>query len=472
VSARAFVSYAYLAVLGACGGHSESAGPSSVPSPTASVSVAPDRVTIPGSVVVTSTCVRSVSATRSWSTSTVLSATDTVALSTLGEMVFAVTCRDAAGKTATASATATGQLPLLSGRIFGLVAGEFGTSRVYVGSGSVVDSANVLADGRFSVPIRTWSDSMLPVLVDEINQSSRKFFPWLGSVRHQELGNELRITRVPREWQIRAGAYKNSVVPISLELASPPPPQFGGTYLAFYQRNVARLAPLIWEYGIHYIPPSGRPMPVAIDRAGSTKVISSEQEAGFWRALDSLEIIYGEDLFVRTDIAAFASLPPNAGIRIAARVPFFGGSVLPYSFHYRERDIVGGGVQFADPDLLASTVAVHWAFTRLLGFGDTCGWTAVTWIQYCGAGRGSTVITAEDVAYKEVYYAAQQLRKQFGARGLAESHQGERHFLLLLPAEGIVYSDTLSLSAEPGAPLVDRTRTRDRLRELLPLGNR
>jgi len=300
----------------------------------------------------------------------------------------------------------------------------------------VTDSADVARDGSFSVSLRIPGDSILTVLVDETFRGNRQFFPWLGVVRRDDLSRKLDVARIPREWEIRRGAYAGTTVSISLEAAHAPVGTLGG-WAFFPRERVAPFQPVTHAYSTLFIPPENRPMPIAVDSKASVPLTEPEV-AAFWKGVDSLETLLGEDLFRPVTLPELNAIQDNRGVRVEVNKGRF---EVYYIYQPATMEILGGYLGFDDAQVLASPPELFHRVLFLSGLGPTCSWPSVSWRPTCPSGGPETTLSPADIAYWELFYATQELRKTSGAQGMAESHQGERRYLLGLPVEATRYLD-------------------------------
>ncbi len=393
-------------------------------------------IAIGKSVAFTWECQNGTPLSQSWSSPPQGTSSGTFSFigTSVGSYVVTLACSGEGG-TATVQATVTVyQPPTISGNVYGLQSGlvGFGDWRIFVTYSGVRDSVDVSPDGSFSIVAD--ADSV-DLIIDDKDTANRRFFPTLIALKKVNFGN-VNVLRIPREGTISFGIYSGQKIAQSLELAYTPIPN----NLAFYFRDNVIGG---WIYHVNYLSKVDSPLMTAFDRNASTDPISPTDSIGFWSVIDSVESIYGQDLFKPANIS---ELPAGKGLRVwVNRTMLSTGRAGPSNWIVTNgiRETVGATFEVFEPSLLPGFYIGYHELTHVLGFGHTCVWPTVMFsgfLNECGQEWKSLTLTAYDVAYKELMYAVAERMLETGAKyGLAEAHQGERVLMLGLPRQVIWY---------------------------------
>lgn len=255
------------------------------------------------------------------------------------------------------------------------------------------------------------------VTIDRQGSGARAFLPLVGRIaRAMALtGQNLPVVLIPRTWNISCGTYAGSQVGISLHQAYLPANE---TSAGFYATD------WFWERFPRF---------VAFDRTESNAPISASDSVGMWSQLAEMESALCIDLYkpgTLDDIAA------DGGTRVIidTSLPTNINGTAGYSRKNLNSPYLYWGVaRFRGSSALNFPVVQH-ELGHTLGFGHSCLWP--TLLFECASNDNFRLqLTAEDVAYIRLFYAARKLEvDRSSVLGLAASLRGERELILGLPS--------------------------------------
>ena len=388
-------------LVSACGGGGGPGFLEPPPIPKANLVASATTIRLGESITLTGSCTpvaAASSSTKSWpspSPSASMNFSEVVTPTSVGVVKYTLTCVGSSGSsTAEVSVTVLPPLPppSISGRIFLPSPGDVTNTIVYITLGAVTDSADVGADGRYTLPNRLSTADSVDILVKDKSANGIQFHPSLAAVLKKDFGKSQDFIRVPRSWTVSKGVFVGTTVPIDLVLAYTPSAPGD---VSFYFRNLQNG---LWHYALACIPKSKMPMPWAINREGSNLPVDS---VGFSAAIDTMEMVLGQDVFRPANIS---DLLPNQGLRVSvdSTIPGsgIGGASLSSTFPYQS--VIGGSVSFIATLLSGATVTVEHEVSHAMAFGHTCSWKT-RMNSGCDKSKVSfTGLTATDIAYMEV----------------------------------------------------------------------
>ena len=291
--------------------------------------------------------------------------------------------------------------------------------RVSARVGGVTESAIVGSSDAVTVGSGLSPSDTVEIRVEETGPAAGRFHPATAIVTGAAIGQVQRFVLLPRRWTIAATGspcrQAGQTVDIDVALA--------------YTRSVAdpssfylRLpnAAAGWEYRAASVPAAAMPIPVAFDRAASTDPISAADSVGFWSAVNDLESSLCQNAFQPANRSAVSATRGvrvllDRGLDVVAR----GGPTMGES--RGTTSIISGVVVCRNASCLTSGTVPQHELLHVLGFGHTCAWPSLMRAGCAGEAR----LSAQDVAYFQVYYAARALQLATGAQhSLAAAHQG------------------------------------------------
>ena len=336
------------------------------------------------------------------------------------------------------AATITVLMPVIAGKVFGLLPGRewLGESRVYVRVGERSDSVDVSADGTFNVPTALASEDSVDLLLDEKDKTNRRFFPVLIALKKADFAR-VSMVRIPTKWVITKGAYRQQVVSVSLELAYRDlSPDLNGS---FYSRDWWPTRG--WEYYNWILDESRLPFATAFDRSSSNRPIVAADSVAAWTALRAVDDFWGEVRFRPVNYADLGRVEPGhlvAGVRIVVdtAAPDLGYAGREW---IGKSEIVGGMIGVRDKAFFSNGFLMAHEALHVFGVGHTCSWRSVVMGPYCNDPLlQSDVPSLGDVAYSELLRSVQRTVRDYGVLyGLGEAHQGERVYMLGLARQTI-----------------------------------
>jgi hypothetical protein len=251
------------------------------------------------------------------------------------------------------------------------------------------------------------------------------------------------IVVAPKSWTIESGDYAGMTVPIDPELAADSRvlPSFWGFYFPYSQDGFAQEVTddSQWVGEIRSWSKDDFPLPVALDRTGSTADFAATDSVAFWDNVDVMESALGFDAFepVRVDdlsmragarqpdhgvlIQVDGTLPTRASTRISAPEPqsySFSADARSWSgtgvedFQLVSADIDYGIVRFESASYAADGQTVMHELMHVLGAGHGCSWGSVQ--TYC-ASLVSSGPSAADVAHLAVLSELRRLESEHGS---------------------------------------------------------
>lgn len=314
----------------------------------------------------------------------------------------------------------------LTGRLIAVDGGPIESMSVVLRRGSRSETVTVAPDGTFTVE-SSRAAGEVEVIVDASSASGRRFHPTVARIKPEDLSGELRVLLVPRQWTIRAGRYRGTVVEISLERAFTPACFACPSYFRAGVRDPTngRLAPTpTW-------PATALPIRVAFTGDMPFQRVPPRDSAAFWRIAEDLELDLGVDLLQPARYRE--TLPSERGspedvilVESDPRLRRVGwGSTIS-----QMGDIIYGAIRVSNPGVFSERDGarlVKHEVMHAVGVGHTCAWRSLmAEIKAC-PGRSAEAPTPEDVAYFEVLTYTRQLQRIFRAQlGLEASLRGEQ----------------------------------------------
>ncbi len=313
----------------------------------------------------------------------------------------------------------------VSGRLVSADAGPVAGMRVFLRQGARMDSAEVEADGRFSVRGAPGGEP-LELAVDAPDRAARRYHPAVARLEAADLAGDLVVVMVPRSWVVRTGRHAGARVEISLERAFAPACPGCSSFFRAGLRDPSsgRIAPTpTWPAGAF-------PLRMAFGGEPPSPPVAPRDSTAFWRIAEELEADFGRDLLRPARYRE--TLPDERGapedvvlVESDPRLRRVGwGSTISQA-----GDIVYGAIRIRDARVFSERDGrrlVKHELMHALGVGHTCAWRSVmAQIPEC-ASRASSSPTPEDVAYFEVLSRTRALQRAFGARlALEAAHRGE-----------------------------------------------
>ena len=357
--------------------------------------------------------------------------------------------------------------------------------RAYSTNGAVTDSADVGANGRYSLKLSTHATGWATeVGIDYADQSARRFFPALMPVATNcvnagvncvgsDITADVSFVLVPRSYTVKRGKYAGRTLAVDLNVAMVTSVATGPSYLLVSGRDKASIsatgaAPRLQSQYLFtesaWLADSF-PIGVAVHRACcSTRAVVADDSVQLWRALDAIQSTLGMQIWVpvndrpdytiqnfqtpaaanRTLVFQFDTLVVTTG----AATTFAMNSTAPLMLN----DFVLSGWRGSAVDhvtaanILPQTqlleynpraagslnhaVLVHEAM-HTLGMGHGCQWASTQ--SYCGLATPDTLPSFEDAAYLML---AMDLKaatwKHRALHSLTAGLFGERAFMLHL----------------------------------------
>lgn len=309
--------------------------------------------------------------------------------------------------------------------------------------GSTEAGAPVESDGTFRLLLTSLPDG--PGFLGVRPPSGGGTVPALVRLQDPAVPGELRIVLLPDRWTVRAGAHAGTEVPIRPAHAASGGvlPSFWGFTFPFAQdgRRQTVLDSTRWSGGLVTWPGTAFPLPVALDREGSSSDLAGADSLRLWAGLDRLEAVVGRDLFHPARLDELSPPEPDAGgivpgavvVRIDSTLVLRGRAdavpgeatwvrveeVGSWSGSRVERlgvvsaDARAGWMAFGSPAHLSDPSLVMHEAMHVLGVGHGCAWRSLQ--TYCSSLTAGEP-TADDVAHFEVLEAARALEKELDTR--------------------------------------------------------
>lgn len=266
----------------------------------------------------------------------------------------------------------------------------------------------------------------------------------------------LTVLLLPARWTVRAGVHAGREVevhPADAADASVLPSYWGFTFPYQQEGRVQTVVDSTrWSGGLTTWPGDAFPLPVALDREGSTSVPAPADSAALWEGLDRLEAVLGRDLFRPARLEELPPREPDLGgavpgavlVRVdstlelrgraspvstvatwleRAEVASWSGSTVT-RLAVASADARAGRIALRSPDAMADATLVMHEAMHVLGAGHGCAWPSLQ--TYCES-LAEPEPTAEDVAHLEVLEAARAEEKRLDTfHGILPAVLGER----------------------------------------------
>ncbi|HET6765456.1 MAG TPA: carboxypeptidase-like regulatory domain-containing protein [Longimicrobiaceae bacterium] len=319
---------------------------------------------------------------------------------------------------AATGAAAQSPAPVLRGRVVAANGASVAGVRVAVRSGLLADTATVDSSGAFAIPVPAGRGAVeVRAAVD--SASAAAFYPALGMVRREDVGEEQGFVLVPRVWAITAGRYAGQPVEIDLARAFRPA---CGDCSGFFRFRGGRLTStrgrtLTW-------PAQQLPVRVAFDRdrEGGPQ-LGARDSAAFWTAAAALEAALGERLFRASSYPDALPRDETPGDVVLVRAdPTLHDAGLT-TVVSGEDGISYAAVRFQTAALFTERggdVVSH-EMLHSVGIGHTCSWRSVMAPAGC-PGQRTDVATPQDVAHVQLLLRMGELQRDPGLRwGMEEA---------------------------------------------------
>lgn len=358
----------------------------------------------------------------------------------------------------------------------GLTVIEGVTARVRWGDQEV--AAPVNPDGTFALPLLQAVEgfgflSLEPGPGAKVNAAFVLLTP--GDVNGQG-----HVILSPAHWTVASGTHAGVEVAISPAGATDTRvmPGYWGTFFPYRQEGFLQtiLDNTQWTGSFTTWPADRFPIPLALDRIGSTLPLTHDDSVEVWSHIEAMEEAMGRDVFRpapleevrvlggvrRAEDAVLLQVDSALTVRGFGDVStddspvwtlgadaraWSGGPVVRVGF--RSEDITGGRVAFDSLSFLRDRGLVVHELMHVLGVGHGCSWPSVQ--TYCGSLRRD-LPTAQDVAHLEVLEAMRRMERAVGTRwGLVAAILGDRAVTLRqppVPRPALIYGPANALPPE------------------------
>lgn len=316
---------------------------------------------------------------------------------------------------------------------------------------SVEAAANLATDGSFELDLSDLPTGQGTLVIETLGDNPAHHPAWIR-LDAEDLDREVRVVLVPRSWRVREGEHADVDVAISPAAAAEPRllTTYWGFTFAFEQHpdgSQTVLDPTRWTAALRTWDPAAFPVPLAVDRARSTRAATSADSALLWDHVAALEEALGRDLFRPAPIDAVdVDEEPHTGavlVRLADTIAPRGvtetGLVSDWFLSQDASawsgtevteltaaggEITGGAVHIRDDEALTDRALVVHELMHALGVGHGCSWRSVQTL--CGE-LEAPLPTAEDVAYLELLEAMRTAERQLDTpHGILAGVFGER----------------------------------------------
>ncbi|GEM_PF-4344479 len=290
------------------------------------------------------------------------------------------------------------------------------------------DSVRVNSDGTGFVPTLSGLKDTAKVVV----RGSNEVFPTLARVEKKYFGNYVQVSSV-KSWTIPTGTYAGQTVVLSMEKAYKETlPQPTGLFPRWQKPG---------ENGAYRYTVSGYttyPIKVAVFRSRSNFTLSAVDEGKWWNRVNETNQTLGFNGFVQSDTT---SVNASGGIRVVFDSSRTSGGVdNPTKGDYVFGTVTigpgtSGTLVILDPQY--GGVAKHELMHASAPFAHTCQYPSVM-EQNCLRNVPND-LTPGDVAYWNLMRLVRGLERKYNTRfSLAQTHQGERVFLLGLLEDKVI----------------------------------
>lgn len=420
--ARTLALAAVIGHTGACGsgdgtGSTPPPPPPPPPAPTASISVAPQQVELGGAVTITWACTNATEFVTSWAGPvTAATGTHQVTPTQTGTVRYSLACgarNGAPAATAFANATVINR-PQISVQIFGAVSEGYGPTtglRLLASSGNWKDSVGLSASGFGSIPMPSSVQGSSEVCLS-IQEIGASLYKDSNACVTGAVGDTTVFVLIPERWDIASGIFLGQSFPISMERATRS--ACDGLQLFPFMSNGAVTI--------------NNELPVAFDRASSAIDITPTDSSIWWSRIHTIRDLIGLSWFRP---AMMGEVTATYGIRFIVNHETTGSNIglagtggtgstgLQYGFvAYRNKEVLS-----TIPNLL-----IH-EFIHAAGFGHTgpLDWLSVLHSFACTTSSVTEHLTAEDVAYIQLWYQVKKLvREKNGRFDIRAAMAGEK----------------------------------------------
>lgn len=199
--------------------------------------------------------------------------------------------------------------------------------RFFVRSGDVVDSVDVRPNGGFELRTpRPLSAAGPEVYFDDANRADRQYTPSYVQNYHWSFRDSVTALIVPLRWQIKAGLYAGTTVPVSMNAI-----YADDLTHALWTNPSGSGMQTFWDAGWFEVregatqlgwsaasllawPETAYPIPVYFSRTMSKGAITAEDSVGFWRGADQVSDAFGRRLFRPADERTLTTLVRDSTI--------------------------------------------------------------------------------------------------------------------------------------------------------------
>lgn len=271
-----------------------------------------------------------------------------------------------------------------------------GRSFAYVRSPRRIDSAEVQANGSFSLRSDAHAaDPSVEVFLSTASTTASDYLPSYSTGKPRDFLSPISVLLLPRVWTIPRGRYAGKVLPISIEdmcnsdqgkiaecMGGGGTAEFDSVTLFRPTETLGTLLPAGWASAAF-------PIPVVFDRSRDTgPPISAADSAALWRLLDAMSAKFGTQLFRPANYSDFRTFGrpsiPKEGAAGAINVSFYDltadgiggtGGARTYTCNATIQSTCtyfAGSVTFSYPWQSLYTKVVEHEMMHALGAGHIC----------------------------------------------------------------------------------------------------